>query len=75
MTEPQGMDVVREVLPARVRRVVYAAYVIVGVIVTAVAAGFAFAGDVPTWVGVTMAVMGSLTIPMAALAVVNTKAP
>lgn len=69
---PDGLSVARELIPARVRRWIYASASLVGYALAAVAVGMETAGvDVPTAVTVALAVLGSLTGPLGQLAAAN----
>jgi hypothetical protein len=68
-----GLEVARDVIPARVRRWIYALASLVGLVMTAVVVGFTTAGvEVPSWVTLTLAVLGALMTPLGLLAAANT---
>lgn len=67
-----GLGVAREMIPARVRRGLYAAGSLAGYALTAAVVGFTAAGaDVPGGVTVALSVLGALAGPLGQLAAVN----
>lgn len=59
---------------ANIRKAIYAAYVVVGVVAGAIQVGYAAvegAGQ-PTWLTVSLAVYAFLSVPVGSLALVNT---
>ena len=73
MTEDAGLAVARELIPARIRRGLYAAASLLGYALAAVVVGITAAGiAVPAPVTVALAVLGSLMGPLGQLAAVNT---
>lgn len=56
-----------------IRKIIYGAYVIAGVVLGAASAGFATLneGIIPEWITVGLAVLGYLAIPIGGLALVN----
>jgi hypothetical protein len=71
-----GISVAGEFIPARWRRLIYAAASLFGYALSAVAVGFAAAAEeTPSWVGVSLAVLGFLMGPLAQLAASNTPVP
>lgn len=71
-----GLEVVKEFVPARTRRAVYAGASILGYLLAAAVVGFVTAGvDVPVALAVALAVLGSLMGPIGQLAASNTPAP
>lgn len=68
-----GLDVAKEFIPRRVRRLLYASTSIVGYLLLAVVAGFAAADvAIPKALVIALAVLGSLTGPIGQLAASNT---
>lgn len=69
-----GIDVARELIPARVRRGLYAASSLAGYGLAATAVGMtAASGEVPQWVTVALATLGALIGPIGQLAATNTR--
>lgn len=67
-----GLDVARELIPAHVRRWIYAGVSLAGYALAAIAVGLTTAGvDVPTSVTVALAVLGAMTGPVGQLAATN----
>lgn len=68
-----GLEVAKEFIPVRTRRLLYAAVSILGYLLSAVAVGFAAAGaDIPVAVIVALAILGALIGPIGQLAASNT---
>lgn len=65
------MEVVRELVPPKARKLIYAAYVVAGLIVGAVQAS----GTDAAWVAPTLDVLAYLAVPLALLAGVNVTEP
>jgi hypothetical protein len=71
---PDGLTVARELIPAKVRRGIYAAASLVGYALGAVVVGYATLGTeaLPEFVPVALAVLGALMGPLGQLAATNT---
>lgn len=73
---PDGLAVARELIPAKVRKAIYAAVSLAGYGLSAVAVGMVAAGAaVPEAVPTALAVLGALTGPLGQLAASNTPSP
>ena len=71
---PDGLTVARELLPAKVRRGIYAGASLAGYALGAVVVGYATLGTetLPEYVPVALAVLGALMGPLGQLAATNT---
>lgn len=70
-----NLDIVKEVIPPLYRKIAYAITSIVAIALSALLAGFAAVGEVPDWVTVGLAIVGSLAGPIGFLAANNTVVP
>jgi hypothetical protein len=71
---PTGHDLGVIIPSDKGRRIAYAVYTAASLIVTNVAVAFTASGtEVPTWVIVSLAVVGNLATPFGALAIANAK--
>lgn len=65
------MEYVRELVPARARQLIYAVYIVAGLVVGAIQAS----GAAVAWVEPALAVLAYLAVPLAVLAGANVTEP
>jgi hypothetical protein len=70
------LTIARELIPARIRRWIYAFVSLAGIVLNSTLVGVVASGaDAPTWVVVAIAVVGSLAAPLGFLAANNVEVP